>query len=117
MTQLHLIINGEEILAELDDSPAARDFASLLPMTLSLSDYARKEKVSDLPRRLDTTGAPSGHTPEAGDITYYAPWGNLAIFYQGFSHATGLVRLGRITGSLNALSRSGNVTTHIETLA
>ncbi|GAA4730631.1 hypothetical protein GCM10023216_23110 [Isoptericola chiayiensis] len=25
---------------------------------------------------------------------YYAPWGNLAIFYRDFGHAPGLVRLG-----------------------
>lgn len=31
-----------------------------------------------------------------GDITYYSPWGNLALFYRDFGHASGLVRLGRL---------------------
>jgi hypothetical protein len=31
-----------------------------------------------------------------GDITYYAPWGNLAIFYRDFGYSPGLVRLGHI---------------------
>ncbi len=53
--------------------------ASLLPLSVTLTDYASTEKISDLPRRLATDGAPDGFDPSAGDIGYYAPWGNLAI--------------------------------------
>ena len=64
------------------DSETTRDFISLLPLTLTLSDYAQTEKVSDLPRRLSTADAPDGVDPDVGDIAYYAPWGNLAIYYR-----------------------------------
>ncbi len=89
-------IEGAPLTATLDDTAAARDFASLLPLGLTLEDYAATEKVSDLPRRLTTAGAPAGTTARVGDLAYYAPWGNLALFYRSAGHASGLVKLGRL---------------------
>lgn len=103
--KIHVIADGQTLAATLDDNPAARDFASLLPLDLTLSDYASTEKMSDLPKRLSTDGAPRSYTPSAGDITYYAPWGNLAIFYRGFGDSAGLVRLGAFDESIDALRR------------
>ena len=101
-----------ELLGTLEDNPTARDFAALLPVTLTLSDFAGTEKISDLPRRLDTADAPAAHTGRPGDITYYAPWGNLALFYGQGPDANGLVLLGRIRPTdVQALSGlSGDVT-------
>ncbi|MEV0599893.1 cyclophilin-like fold protein [Streptomyces sp. NPDC050315] len=86
--------------ATLNDSAASRDFAAQLPLKLTLSDYAGTEKVSDLPEKLSTTGAPAGTAAKAGDLTYYAPWGNLAIFYKDFGHSAGLVKLGQFTDGI-----------------
>jgi hypothetical protein len=70
------ITSGEKLVtATLTDSEAARDFVSLLPLTLVLEDYAKTEKISYLPRKLSTTGAHAGSDPSVGDIAYYAPWG------------------------------------------
>jgi hypothetical protein len=63
------------ITATLVDNETSRDFVSLLPLTLTLTDYAATEKISDLPKRLSTEGAPADSDPSVGDITYYAPWG------------------------------------------
>ena len=86
-------------------------------LTLTLADYAATEKVSDLPRKLATAGAPAGTAASAGDITYYAPWGNLALFYRSFGYAAGLARLGRIDAGADAqhaLRRPGPLTARIE---
>lgn len=100
------IITGERtLMAELEESAAGRDFAALLPLNLTLRDYNRTEKIADLPRSLATDDAPDGIDPAMGDLAYYAPWGNLAIFYRDFSHSHGLVRLGRIEGGLQGLAR------------
>jgi hypothetical protein len=106
-------VDGTSITASLNDSAAARDFASLLPLTLSLKDYASTEKVADLPRKLSTQGAPAGIDPEIGDFTYYAPWGNLALFYKDFGYSAGLVRLGRIESGIAAIQWSGPQTVKI----
>jgi hypothetical protein len=96
------------ITATLADGAAARDFASMLPLVVTLEDYASSEKIADLPKRLSTEGEPSGSEASAGDIAYYAPWGNLAIFYKGSGFAKGLIRLGQIdTGAEALLSADG----------
>jgi hypothetical protein len=103
--ELRLTVNETVLKATLLDSETARDFVSLLPLTLTLADYAQTEKVSDLPRRLSTAGAPEGVDPDVGDITYYAPWGNLAIFYRDFGYSSGLVKLGTIESGVDELAR------------
>jgi len=83
--KISIRVQDKVITATLTDNATSRDFVSLLPMSLTLEDYAATEKVSDLPRKLSTEGAPAGSTPTVGDIAYYAPWGNLAIFYKDFT--------------------------------
>ena len=83
--KIRIDVDGGAVMATLDNnSQAAKDFIALLPLTLTLNDYNATEKVSDLPRRLSTKDAPPGFDPSIGDIAYYAPWGNLAIFYKDF---------------------------------
>mgnify|MGYP000853814832 CR=1 FL=1 len=114
---IRLTINGKVATATLDETPSARDFAALLPLTLDLNDYAATEKISNLPRRLSLDGAPPGYDPSVGDITYYAPWGNLAIFYRDFEYSKGLIRLGTIHSGLEALQQSVPLTMTIERVA
>jgi hypothetical protein len=90
----------------LDDNAATRDFISLLPLSLTLRDHAGTEKVGDLPKRLSTSGAPPGFNPEVGTFAYYAPWGNLAIFYRDFGYSPGLLKLGHIGEGVESLVRA-----------
>lgn len=114
MTSIHVIVGKKTLLATLDNTAAGRDFVALLPLELSLRDYNATEKVADLPRELDTRGAPACYTPKAGDITYYAPWGNLAIFYKPFWSSSGLVRLGTFHEPIDALLKDGAIPVRIE---
>ena len=109
-------IDGKVLEATLLDNPTARDFLSLLPITLTLEDYASTEKISYLPRKLSTAGAPAGVDPAEGDITYYAPWGNLAIFYKDFGYAKGLIKLGSLDSGVEMLSTRGALKVTIEAL-
>jgi hypothetical protein len=112
--KIRLTFNGKAISASLTTSGAAKDFLSLLPMTLTLDDYAATEKIAYLPRKLSTAGAPAGSEPSVGDIAYYAPWGNLAIFYKDSPYARGLIPLGRIDSGIEALSVPGPMKVTIE---
>jgi hypothetical protein len=112
--KIRLTVNGKSVIATLDGNPSARDFHSLLPLTLKLDDYAATEKISYLPRKLSKDAAPDGVTPVAGDIAYYAPWGNLAIYYKDFGYSKGLIKLGTIASGLEALSVPGSANVRIE---
>jgi hypothetical protein len=112
--KIRIDVEGIAVTGTLEDSAAARDFASLLPLGVTLADYAGREKISDLPRRLSTEEAPAGIDPSVGDITYYAPWGNLALFYRDFGYSSGLLKLGVIESGAAALSRPGSVRATID---
>ncbi|KRS10501.1 hypothetical protein XM53_20770 [Roseovarius atlanticus] len=55
-----------------------------------------------------------GKCDKAGDITLYAPWGDLSIFYKPFQRSRGLVRLGAFDGPIDVLVRDGDFPVRIE---
>jgi hypothetical protein len=102
--KIRFVIGSTTLPATLDDSAAGRDFFSMLPLTLPMKDFAGREKISgSLSKVLDQRGAAAGYDPSVGDITYYAPWANLALFYREASYAKGLVRLGQFDGDIATL--------------
>lgn len=114
--QIKIITDTQTVFANLNNTPAAKDFFAMLPLTLTLVDYGQNEKVSDLPKPLSLDGSPSGYTPQRGDIAHYAPWGNFVIFRHNFSYSNGLIKLGDISENLDELDRSGTIQITIEAL-
>lgn len=114
MTKIRIITSGQQIAATLEDNKTARDFISLLPLTLSLEDFNNTEMISDLPRPLSSLDAEAGYKPVTGDISYFAPWGNLAIFYRDFKFSSGLIKLGTINTGVELLQ--GQTSIRIELL-
>jgi hypothetical protein len=112
--KISIKIQDKVITATLIDNATSRDFVSLLPISLTLEDYAATEKISNLPRKLSTEGAPAGSDPSIGDIAYYSPWGNLAIFYRDFRYSSGLIKLGKIDSGIEALNITGSAKVTIE---
>lgn len=106
-TKVTMSIGNQNYLVTLNDSQAAKDFYELLPLTLNLEDYNQTEKIADLPKALDTSDSPAGTDAQKGDISFYAPWGNLAIFYQDFGYGQGLVNLGKIDEGSDMLTNQG----------
>ncbi|MFJ9589529.1 cyclophilin-like fold protein [Streptomyces acidicola] len=108
---IRVTLDGQPVEATLNDSPAARDLASLLPLTLDLEDFHETERIADPPRKLTTEDAPEPEAPKTGDLTYYAPWGNLAIFYKdGPSASSDLLLLGHIDADADQLSGADRIT-------
>jgi hypothetical protein len=112
--RIRLTFDGKAVAATLLDNATGRDLLSLLPMTLMLEDYNATEKIGDPPRKLSTAGAPAGVDPSVGDIAYYAPWGNLAIFCKDLGYSRGLIELCRIDSGIETLSASGSLKATIE---
>jgi hypothetical protein len=87
----------------LIDHLPAREFLAMLPLQLNVSDFASSEKIAYLPNMLTLVGMPVGTDAKAGDLAYYAPWGNLALFYKSTPYAKGLVQLGQIDDAKESL--------------
>ena len=106
-----LIIGGDVATATLEDSAAARDFAALLPMTIDLHDLFGREKVGRLPRELSIDRARREFDYQVGEIAYWSPGNDIAIFYADDGQAIpqpGLVRLGTIDTGLEVIAAAGN---------
>ena len=108
----------KEVCATLQNNSVSRDLLSRLPLTLEFSDYNRTEKIARLPPDSpdwDTSDAPDSCDPAPGDLTMYAPWGNLAVFYRDYGPSPGLVPLGKLDpdGLELFASQTGNFTVEI----
>lgn len=93
---LRFTFADQAFTATLEDNPSARDLASMLPLDLTISDYSTNEKIAYLPRKLTQEGSGRFDDEAPGDLCYYAPWGNLALFHSGYRWSRGLIRLGRL---------------------
>ena len=66
MTTIRIAVDDKTITAQLADNPTAQDLAAQLPLTLSIRDFNRLEKVAKLPRPLTMDGVPPGaQTPRS----------------------------------------------------
>lgn len=88
------------------DNPTARDFLSLLPLTIPVEEFAGKEKLGALPRDLVTEGSP-GSDPEDGDLIYFIPWGNLGFYYNaaGIGYSDQTIHLGTYNATAAQLAQ------------
>ncbi|MGG1366642.1 cyclophilin-like fold protein [Priestia megaterium] len=113
---MKLTFNDKEVLIRMYDNPASMAFLAQLPLTITFEDYIGKEKISILQKRLSADDVQAGDTSKKGEFAYYAPWGNVAIFYKGFEDATNdLIILGQIeSGKENVENIHGDFTVTIE---
>ena len=120
LCEIYLTFGNTTVKVQLYDNATSRDLIARLPLTLEFSDYNNTEKIAYLPSgesALDTSDAPKSHTPKVGDLTVYAPWGNIAIFYKSFRASNGLAPFGKLDGdAVNQLSQINNGTSVILTL-
>lgn len=101
---VRMVVDGQEILITLYDTPAANALYEMLPLELTFEDFNGVEKISYLPEELPTEGEPDGCDPDIGDLCLYAPWGNLSIFYQDFRYSESLIMLGHVDSGMDIIS-------------
>jgi hypothetical protein len=116
MTRIECLFDKHRFAANLHDNASARDFQSMLPLELTIEDYADNEKIARLPRKLTERDSGAFGNEAPGDLCYYAPWGNLAFFYAGYRYSQGLIRLGRMEGGVASLLTRGKFPLFIRVL-
>ncbi|NNU37844.1 MFS transporter [Rhizobium sophorae] len=111
--RIRIGFNKLTLTATLYDNPTARDLASLLPLDLKIEDYGRNEKIVHLPRKLTEEGSGPFGNEQPGDLCYFKPWGNLALFHADYRW-DGLIRLGRFDNGFEPLLVRGAYPVRIE---
>ena len=114
--KIRLKIADKEITATLIDSETTRDFVSLLPLTLTMNDLFGREKFGHLPRAI-SEGGKRTRTYEVGDVIYWSPGPDVAMFYRHDGQSIpspGIIVMGKIDSGLEALSVPDSVKVLIE---
>jgi hypothetical protein len=117
-TMIRMTVDGKAIDATLADNETARDFASLLPLTLTMSDLFGREKTAQLPRVISTAG-PRSHTYDVGDVILWSPRPSVAIFYRHDGQkipSPGSILIAKADAGVEALNVPGAVRVTIERL-
>lgn len=91
--QISVQANGNTIIFELNNSQAAKDLYAQLPLNIKAENYSSNEKIFYPPNKLNTKETPLAHG-KIGTLAYYAPWGDVVMFYGNFGSASGLYELG-----------------------
>jgi hypothetical protein len=114
--KIRLKLEDRVITATLIDSKTTQDFISLLPLTLTMNDLFRREKFGHLPRALSTEGKRT-HTYEVGDIAYWPPGPDVAIFYRHDGQEIpdpGIIVIGKIDSGAETFHVPGSLRVTVE---
>lgn len=85
--------DGQNIVFQLYNNPAAHTLYEQLPLSISVENYSHNEKIFYPPEELDTSETPLAKGP-AGTLAYYEPWGDVVLYYGECKGAGGLYALG-----------------------
>lgn len=114
--KINIKISGRTLTATLADNPTAQDFVSLLPLKVSMNDLFGREKYGDLPRAISEKG-PRTHSYQVGDIVYWSPDHQLAVYYRQDNEtipSPGVIPVAKIEAGVEAFNVSGSVKVTIE---
>lgn len=98
------------VVFTLNDTQAAQDLYAQLPLTVEVENFSTNEKIFYPKKKLNITGASEAYAKKGG-LCYYAPWGNVVMFYAHFGQGNRLYSLGEaIEGVDNIEKLRGKIT-------
>jgi hypothetical protein len=113
-TKIRIRIGRRTLTATVARNAAARDFLSLLPLSLRMRDFLAQEKTAPLARALARGGTPR-YRFSAGDVALWPPGPDVVVYYRrGTVPAPGLVLLARLDSNARAFSVPGTVRVRFE---
>src|SRR5213078_5029407 len=116
--KIRLRIDNKVLTATLADNKTARDFVSLLPLTLTMNDLFGREKFGHLPRAISDKGKRT-HTYQIGDLAYWSPGPDVAIYYHHDGEQIpdpGIIVIGKIDSGVAPLNVRGSVKVAMEVM-
>ena len=114
--KINMTISDKIVSATVLDNETARDFISLLPLNLAMNDLFGREKFAALPRAISEKG-PRTNRYQLGDIAYWSPASDLAIYYRQDGDSIpspGIIPIARIDADSDAFDLPGSVKVRIE---
>jgi hypothetical protein len=113
-TKIRIRIGARTLTATVARNATARDFLSLLPLSLPMRDFLAQEKTAALPRPLTSGGTPR-YRVSAGDIALWPPGPDVVVYYRrGDIPNPGIVLLARLDSNVRVFSVPGTVRVRFE---
>ena len=107
--QISVQFGENTVIYELNDSPVADSLYEQLPITTEVEDFSTNEKIFYPSQELDTSDSPVAEGG-AGTLAYYAPWGDVVMFYDDYSTNESLFELGQaVSGEKEISEMSGTI--------
>jgi hypothetical protein len=105
-----LRFGGHAAAATLINSPASRQLAAMLPLTVRLQDVWGQAKSGRLSQPLTVEGVTPVHDPTPGDIYFWPTTEVIALYYDDLGLPVpdpGLARIGVVNTGLDRLAWAG----------
>lgn len=99
----------------LEDNATAKDFVSILPVTVKMEEIHGREKYGDIPRNL-TEKDQRVKTYEVGEFVYWDKGPGIAVFYrQGNNEiSAGIIRIGHIESGIELFENPNDIEVRFE---
>jgi hypothetical protein len=118
--KIRITVGNRAVTATMLDNITAREFAALLPFTMTLNDFAAREKYGHCARPLSETVAGRQKPYKVGDIGYWSPNSDFAIFYRHDGSEIpdpGITMIGTVDNNgIEVFNVSGRVTATFEVI-
>ena len=109
--QVKITSQGHTAIFQLYDTEAARELYMQLPLGLELSNFCDAQLMFYPPEKLNVTKREAYHDGKKGELSYYAPWGDVFMLYKDFYAGDNMHRLGiGIAGIDQIANMSGRAT-------
>ena len=102
--RVRVTANGKTTIFKLNTSQAAKDLYAQLPLSIKVENYNNNEKIFYPPKKLNTNNTPQADA-KVGTLAYYAPWGDVVMFYGDFGSAPGLYELGHAVSGISIINQ------------
>lgn len=105
--QISITNHNITILFELNDSQASQDLYNQLPIEVNVENFSDNEKTF-YPEKLNTTNTPLADAKK-GTLCYYAPWGDVVMFYKDYGKGSQLYELGECISGKDDIEKLSGV--------
>ena len=92
--QVQITSRGHTATFRLYDTVAAKEFYDQLPLRLDLTNFREAQWMFYPPEKLNVTSREAYHDGKKGELSYYAPWGDVFMLYKDLYAGDEMHRLG-----------------------
>lgn len=92
--QVKITSKDQTAIFRLYNTVAAKEFYDQLPLRLDLDNFRDAQWIFYPPKKLNVTSREAYHDGKKGELSYYAPWGDVFMLYKDFYAGDDMHRLG-----------------------